>query len=212
MAKTHVIPLFAPYHDGEMQMTEGATLRKNILATRDQLTLEEIAVKSQAIQQALLNLEQIRNRQLIFVYVSFRSEVATFDLIDTLISMGKTVTVPITRVREKRLDAIHITNPAADLQPGYCMIPEPREELCRTNQVAPEEIETILLPGSVFDKRGGRFGYGGGYYDRFLAKNPAATRIGLAFDLQIIDMAPLSVHDQLLDLVITETRIISGKR
>ncbi len=192
-------------------MTLAATLRKNILTTRDQLTRQEIAVKSQAIQQALLNLEQIRNRQSIFVYVSFRSEVATFDLIDILIDMGKTVTVPITQVREKRLDAIHITNPTTDLQPGYCMIPEPREELCRTNLVAPEEIETILLPGSVFDMRGGRFGYGGGYYDRFLAQNPAATRIGLAFDLQIIDNAPLSVHDQILDLVITETRIISGR-
>ncbi len=193
-------------------MTEGATLRKNILATRDQLSREEIAVKSQAIQQVLLNLEQVRNRQSIFVYVSFRSEVATFDLIDILIEMGKTVTVPITRVREKRLDAIRITNPATDLQPGYCMIPEPREDICRTNQVAPDTIETILLPGSVFDNRGGRFGYGGGYYDRFLAKNPAAARIGLAFDLQIIDRAPLSVHDQVLDLVVTETRLISGKR
>ncbi len=193
-------------------MTEAVTLRKNILAARDQLSREEIAVKSQAIQKSLLNLEQIRNRQTIFVYVSFRSEVATFDLIDILLDMGKTIAVPITRVREKRLDAIRITNPTADLQPGYCMIPEPKEELCRTSQIAPEEIETILLPGSVFDERGGRFGYGGGYYDRFLAKIPAATRIGLAFDLQIIDKAPLNAHDQILDLVVTETRVISGRK
>ena len=192
-------------------MTEAALLRKNILAARDHLLREEIAAKSRAIHQTLLTLEQIKNRQSIFVYVSFRSEVATFDLIDILIDMGKRVIVPITRVREKRLDAIHITNPATDLQPGYCMIPEPKEELCHTNQVAPEEIETILLPGSVFDERGGRFGYGGGYYDRFLAQNPAATRIGLAFDLQIIDKAPLSAHDQILDLVVTETRIFAGR-
>ncbi len=193
-------------------MTEALLLRRNILAARDQLPRGEIAAKSRAIQQTLLNLDQIKNRQSIFVYVSFRSEVATFDLIDVLIDMGKRVIVPITRVREKKLDAIHITNPATDLQPGYCMIPEPKEELCRTNQVAPEEIETILLPGSVFDKRGGRFGYGGGYYDRFLAQNPAATRIGLAFDLQIIDLAPLSAHDQILDLVVTETRLITGRK
>jgi 5-formyltetrahydrofolate cyclo-ligase len=191
----------------------GATLlRKNILTARDQLSREEITTKSQAIQQTLLSLDQIKNRQSIFVYVSFRSEVATFDLIDVLIDMGKTITVPITRVKEKRLDAIQILNPAEDLQPGYCRIPEPKEELCGRRQVAPEEIETILLPGSVFDKRGGRFGYGGGYYDRFLANNPAATRIGLAFDLQIVDKAPLSAHDQILDLVVTETRIITGRK
>lgn len=193
-------------------MTDSAMLRKNILAARNRLTREEIATKSQAIELSLLNLDQVRGRQSIFVYVSFRSEVATFNLIERLIAMGKTVTVPITRVREKRLDAIRITHPATDLQPGYCMIPEPGEELCRTNRLDPEKIETILLPGSVFDERGGRFGYGGGYYDRFLAEIPSAARIGLAFDLQIVEKAPLSAHDQLLDLVVTETRIISGRR
>lgn len=193
-------------------MTDSTQLRKDILAARNQLTREELTVKSQAIQQTLLSLDQVNGRQSIFVYVSFRSEVVTYDLIDILIGMGKTVTVPITRVLEKRLDAIRITHPATDLRPGYCNIPEPTEELCRTNLVAPEAIETILLPGSVFDERGGRFGYGGGYYDRFLAQIPGATRIGLAFDLQIVEKAPLSAHDQLLDLVVTETRIISGTR
>lgn len=192
-------------------MSDSAKLRKNILAARNQLTQQEIAAKSQAIQQTLLNLPQVRNCQTIFVYVSFRSEVETFELIDNLLASGKTVTVPITRVREKRLDAIRISNVAHDLRPGYCMIPEPSEELCTTNTVTPETIETILLPGSVFDERGGRFGYGGGYYDRFLANIPAATRIGLAFDLQIIPRAPLSAHDQILDLVVTETRLITGR-
>jgi len=195
-----------------MQMNDGARLRKDILAARNRLTPAELADKSTAICQTLLGLDQIRKCRSIFAYVSFRSEVATFDLIDRLIGMGKTVTVPITRVQEKRLDAIRITNPAADLVPGYCAIPEPKEELWHSRLVDPGEIETILLPGSVFDERGGRFGYGGGYYDRFLAQIPAAARIGLAFDLQIVDLAPLSDHDQLLDLVVTETRVISGRR
>lgn len=193
-------------------MLDSAQLRKKILTVRNRLTAEEIETKSLAIQQNLLALEQIRNRQSIFVYVSFRSEVATLSLIDTLIDMGKTVIVPITRVREKRLDAIHITNRLTDLEPGYCDIPEPKEELCTSREIAPEEIETILLPGSVFDMRGGRFGYGGGYYDRFLDKVPTATRIGLAFDLQMIEKAPLQEHDELLDFVVTESRVIRNER
>lgn len=193
-------------------MIDAAQLRKNILATRNRLTPAKIAEKSAVITRTLLNLEAIRNRQSIFVYVSFRSEVATFDLIDTLIGMGKTVTVPITRVAEKRLDAIHIKSLEMDLEPGYCGIPEPREQICLTQAIAPAEIETILLPGSVFDLRGGRFGYGGGYYDRFLEKVPTATRIGLAFDMQIIDKAPLGEHDEILDLVVTESRVIHGRR
>jgi 5-formyltetrahydrofolate cyclo-ligase len=193
-------------------MLDSSQLRKKILAERNRLTQKEIETKSHAIQHRLLALEQIRDRQSIFVYVSFRSEVATLTLIDALIDMGKTVIVPITRVQEKRLDAIHITNRATDLEPGYCDIPEPKEELCKTREFAPETIETILLPGSVFDERGGRFGYGGGYYDRFLAKVPTAARIGLAFDLQIVEKAPLQEHDEILDLVVTESRVIRSGR
>jgi len=193
-------------------MLDSAQLRKKILTERNRLTVQEIKTKSLAIQQRLLALEQIRNRQSIFVYVSFRSEVATLTLIDTLIDMGKKVIVPITRVHEKRLDAIHITNRLTDLEPGYCDIPEPKEALCISKEIAPEEIEIILLPGSVFDERGGRFGYGGGYYDRFLGNVPTATRIGLAYDLQIIEKAPLQVHDELLDMVVTESRVIHGGR
>jgi 5-formyltetrahydrofolate cyclo-ligase len=56
------------------------------------------------------------------------------------------------------------------------------------------------------------FGYGGGYYDRFVSAIPGALRVGLAFDLQIVEKAPLQDHDEILDLVITETRIIRANR
>ena len=192
-------------------MIDHSRLRKERLAARDKLSLKEVEQKSMATQENLLKLKEIKDRQVIFAYVSFRSEVATLTLIDALIDMGKTVVVPITRVQEKRLDAIQITNRVLDLEPGYCNIPEPKKLLCDTKTIAPEKIETILLPGSVFDERGGRFGYGGGYYDRFLAQVPTAARIGLAYDLQIIDRAPLQEHDELLDLVVTESRVIYGE-
>ncbi len=193
-------------------MPDPSTVRKNILSARNKLTSNEIILRSEAIHTRLLAMEQIQKRQHIFAYVSFRSEVETLLLIGQLLQLGKTVTVPITRVKEKRLDAIHITDLTADLEPGYCNIPEPKEELCETRLVAPETIETILLPGSVFDERGGRFGYGGGFYDRFVSKIPNASRIGLAYDLQIIKKAPLQPHDELLDFVVTESRIINGER
>jgi len=193
-------------------MADSSQLRKEILAVRDRLTAAEIREKSAAIQDSLVSLEKIITAKKIFAYVSFRSEVATQELINTLLDKGKTVTVPITRIKEKRLDAIKITDPELDLVPGYCNIPEPREELCLQKKVDPADIDVIILPGSVFDRRGGRFGYGGGYYDRFVSAIPKAIRIGLAFDLQIVEKAPLQAHDEILDFVITETEIIRGKR
>jgi 5-formyltetrahydrofolate cyclo-ligase len=193
-------------------MADSSQLRKEVLAERDRLTADEIRKKSAAIQNSLVNLEEIITAKNIFAYVSFRSEVATRELINTLLDKGKTVTVPITRIKEKRLDAIKITDPGLDLVPGYCNIPEPREELCLEKKVDPADIDVIILPGSVFDKRGGRFGYGGGYYDRFVSAIPKATRIGLAFDLQMVEKAPLQAHDEILDFVVTETEIIRGRR
>ncbi|MBW2659388.1 MAG: 5-formyltetrahydrofolate cyclo-ligase [Deltaproteobacteria bacterium] len=193
-------------------MTDSSQLRKEILAARNRLTAAEIKEKSGAIQDNLLGLEEIITAKNIFSYVSFRSEVATLELINSLLNKGKIVTVPITRIKEKRLDAIRITNPESDLVPGYCDIPEPNEELCLQQKANPADIDVILLPGSVFDKRGGRFGYGGGYYDRFVSSIPGAVRVGLAFDLQIIEKAPLQPHDEILDFVITETRVLRGKR
>jgi 5-formyltetrahydrofolate cyclo-ligase len=193
-------------------MSYSSQLRKTILAARNNLSKDELLKKSGIIRKKILGDEKIMSKNTFFVYVSFRSEVATFDLINGLLSAGKTVTVPITRTREKRLDAIRIQNLDADLVPGYCDIPEPPESLCRTNRVDPTEIEVIFLPGSVFDERGGRFGYGGGFYDRFVSAIPKSLRVGLAFELQIVEKAPLQPHDELLDLVITEERVIKGQR
>lgn len=193
-------------------MLDGRQLRKEILAARNAQSAEEIRDKSSIICDKMLTLPEIRNSSSIFLYVSFRSEVETISLLQQLIDAGKIVSVPITYVKAPRLDAIRITNPEKDLVPGYCNIPEPREEILVSNYVAPETIDAIILPGSVFDMRCGRFGYGGGFYDRFVSAAPAAHRIGLAFDLQIVERAPLQDHDELLDMVITEKRIIRGTR
>jgi len=186
-------------------------LRRATLAVRDALPATERRAKSAAIAERLLARPEITNSEHILLYVSFRSEVETVDLLPRLLATGKKVSLPFTHVKAKYLDAIPITDPEKELTPGYCGIPEPCSE-ARKTITPPEVIDAIILPGSVFDLRGGRFGYGGGFYDRYAAGAPRAWRIGLAFDLQIVPEAPLQPHDELLDLVITESRVITGKR
>ncbi|MCP3929852.1 MAG: 5-formyltetrahydrofolate cyclo-ligase [Bacteroidetes bacterium] len=193
-------------------MHESLLLRKKKLAERNTLTLEDIQEKSQKIEERLFSIAEMVQGNTFFIYVDFRSEVHTLGILLKLIERDKIVTVPITHVNEKRLDAIQITRPEEELSPGYCNIPEPIEEIWERQKINPKEIEVIILPGSVFDERCGRFGYGGGYYDRFLDNIPHATRIGLAFELQMVERAPLKEHDELLDYVVTEQRIIKGKR
>ena len=187
-------------------------MRKEKLALRDSLTEEDLHEKSNIIKEKLLQLEEIEKAHNVFIYVSFRSEVETQSLINELLERGKVVSVPISYIEEKRMDAIRIHALSEDLTPGYCGILEPKKDLLVKNRISPEIIDVVIVPGSVFDERGGRFGYGGGYYDRFLEKLPFTTRIGLAFEIQTVKEAPVQSHDELLDYIITEERIIKSNR
>ena len=69
-------------------------------------------------------------------------------------------------------------------------------------------IDLILVPGCGFDLEGGRLGRGGGYYDRFLAGQVGVLKVGLCFECQMIDRLPTEAHDQSVDLIVTESRVI----
>ncbi len=84
---------------------------------------------------------------------------------------------------------------------GKYNIPEPTGELT--------EVQTLIVPGSVFDLKGYRIGYGGGYYDKYLKSNH--LKIGVCFDFQVVDELPIESHDVKLDMLITEKRIINFK-
>jgi 5-formyltetrahydrofolate cyclo-ligase len=77
------------------------------------------------------------------------------------------------------------------------------------------EPEILIVPLVAFDARGGRLGYGGGFYDRTLeclrAKRPTLA-IGFAFDAQEAQDLPLEQTDQPLDMLITESRVLQFTR
>jgi 5-formyltetrahydrofolate cyclo-ligase len=94
--------------------------------------------------------------------------------------------------------------------------PEEGEALSLT---VPEGLETVLLmPGLAFDQRGARLGRGGGHYDRFLRearrKRGGLAAIAMAFELQMVADVPLDEHDELVDWIVTEARVIdiAGRR
>jgi len=194
-------------------LVEPALTRKRTLAARDRLSWHDRQIMSDKIVKKILLLDEIQSSETFFLYVAFRSEVETINLINELLRRGKQVVVPVTLVSEKRLLPVVIHDMDNDLVVGYCSIPEPRLELRSSNIIEGNQIDIIFLPGSVFDEEGGRMGYGGGYYDRFLAHEaPLAKRIGLAFEMQVIDKLTLQTHDEILDLIVTEKRLIRTMR
>ena len=183
-------------------------LRKERLAARDQLNAALRRDKSKQIQARLLELPILRDAGHLFIYVHFRSEVETLTLIEQCLAQGKIVSVPVTLREESRLLAVQLTDPATELEPGCFGIPEPTAEQIARALVDPTDIDAVLVPGSVFAPDGGRLGYGGGYYDRFLSRDaPRACRIGLAYAVQMVAQVPMQVHDQYMDMIITEQQV-----
>ena len=75
-----------------------------------------------------------------------------------------------------------------------------------------ENIDICICPGSVFDRNGGRIGYGGGYYDRFLAKEElfGILKIGLCFGFQLFDNIDQKKHDIKMDYIFTEEDVVKA--
>lgn len=94
---------------------------------------------------------------------------------------------------------------------GRYGIAEPAEHPAR--HLRATDLDVVVVPGLCFDARGHRLGYGAGYYDRFLSTlRPDALRVGVAFDAQVIDHVPNEAHDERVDLLLTEERVIDVRR
>ena len=169
-----------------------ADLRKAYLQKRDEICSEDRKAWSLQILEQLSKHKIYQEARVIFTYVSFRSEVDTLGIIEQLLQEGKRVFVPVVNTALRNMHAAEIFS-IQDLKSGYKGILEPSFDAPKANVA---EIDLCLIPGAVFDSRGFRIGYGGGYYDRFLPTlNESAYCIGLAFEAQMVDELPHENHD-----------------
>jgi 5-formyltetrahydrofolate cyclo-ligase len=125
-------------------------------------------------------------------------------MIRRALAEGKRVVLP--RVKGKELELLEIEDYDQDVAPGIWGIPEPE----RGRSMELKDIGLIVMPGAVFDVRGNRIGYGGGFYDKLLPLYTGRT-IALAFELQIIPEVPAAAHDIPVHMIITEKRIIDAR-
>ena len=186
-------------------MSTKSELRKNIIKLRNAMTAEEVQYKSKKIMEKLTSLECYKNSKLIFVFMSFGSEVVTVDLIKSMLAEGKRVVIPYTDTVNtvlipseiKSMDDL-VLNPFGYYEPAFEKIQE----------VQPEEFDLIINPGVVFDRKLNRVGYGKGYYDRILVrKRKDAKAVAVAFELQVVDEVPTEAHDIKMDMIVTEESI-----
>ena len=172
-------------------------LRKAIGEKKRALSEAQIEERSRILADRLFATNAYQEANSLYAYLSFNQEVRTAPIIRRAWADGKRVAVP--KVVGREMVFIWLDD-FGQLKEGYYGIPEPVED----GPVADDPCALVLMPGLAFDRAGHRIGYGGGFYDRFLAREPGHPRLALCFDFQLIDALEVEDHDVPVDRVITE--------
>lgn len=209
-----------------MNIDDKKTFRKAMLAKRDAIPYETRIEADEARNERIRSWEIYQNAELLLFYVSYRSEADTLQLIREALVAGRKVAVP--KVVGTDMVFYRITE-TSQLVEGYKGILEPdtertvavtgRADSAKEQDMLMESVNSdtkgvlpentiLFVPGCAFDKSGGRMGYGGGFYDRFMEKHPDVLRVALAYEEQLVEGVPREAHDKLVDLIVTEARMM----
>ena len=180
-------------------------VRAEVLARRDALDPVDRAAMGERIVERFLDLPELRRPRAVMAFWSFGSEVPMDPLISRLVEAGITVALP--RVVDGDLEA-RTWRPGEPVTETHFGAREPEGG----RVLDPTEIDVVATPGVAFDRAGGRVGYGGGFYDRFLPLTPA-LRAAVAFGVQLVDEPlPGGAFDLPVDAIVTETETIRCAR
>lgn len=170
-------------------------LRRLIREKKRAMTEAQICSASEKLCQMFAQTEQYQNAATVYGYLPYNQEVRTVPLLEKALADGKRVAVP--KVYGDEMRFIYITD-LAQVEKGYAGIPEPVAD----GPVADDKTALVLMPGLAFDPKGHRIGYGGGYYDKFLAAEPDHPTVALCYDFQMLPELKTDDYDIPVDLVL----------
>lgn len=191
-------------------------LRRQVLKKRAELSAEDRESKSRSICSQVISLldghARLAEGGSLFAFMPFGEEVDIRPVAEWCLRMGYPLAVPKT-LRESRELRLHCIQSLDELRPGVWGIPEPSGSEPLAD---PRRIAVALVPGVAFDATGARMGYGGGYYDRLLRRlgqqGVRPLKLAPAFELQLCPRVPMEPHDEKMDIIVTESRVIKRNR
>ena len=170
-------------------------LRRMIREQKRAMTEAQIQEKSTALGQLFRASAAYQQAKTIYGYLPYNQEVRTVEMLKQAMADGKRVAVPKCYGDEMRF----IFMEDLDLvEKGYANIPEPIAD----GPIADDPTALVLMPGLAFDREGHRIGYGGGFYDKFLAAEPGHPTLALCYDFQMLDHLETEAFDIPVDTVL----------
>ncbi|MEG2295285.1 MAG: 5-formyltetrahydrofolate cyclo-ligase [Oscillospiraceae bacterium] len=179
-------------------------IRTQMKVSRAKMTLTSKANKDKMILKNIKNLYQYEDSQLILVYVSTNIEVDTMNIIKIAWKDGKKVAVPRCIDGTREMEFYYLTS-FDELETRTFNVLEPKIELCEKVIDFPEN-SICLIPALAYDKCGYRIGYGGGYYDRFLA-DYQGLKVGIVYSECVVFKLLYGKYDIQSDIIVTDKYI-----
>ena len=170
-------------------------LRRSIRERKRAMTEEEIVQRSEKLGKLFVQSEAYKNAKTIYGYLPYNQEVRTVPMLEQALKDGKKVAVP--KVYGDEMKFLYLDD-LSKVSKGYAGIPAPIAD----EPVADDETALVLMPGLAFDPAGHRIGYGGGFYDKFLAAEPNHPTLALCYEFQMLPELHTEEHDIPVDTVL----------
>lgn len=187
----------------ELKKQIRSIVRKNGIACRDDIPAEKRLELSKRIAQRIIEDEEFTQAKTILIYRAVRGEVRLEPLEELSSGMGKEFCYPLC-VENHEMIALKPQGDDSWVKGAYGIM-EPVRDL--SDEIAPEEIDLVICPCTVFDEKCNRMGMGAGYYDRFLPKCVNARVVSVAFEAQKVDTVPTDEWDKPMEKTFTEEAV-----
>ena len=190
----------APSSISVKNMETKESIRKKVCSLRRNLSDSQVEKMSRTITEKILSLDVFREARILLVYKDYNHVVMTGYLCERGKRLGKSIALP--RVCGKEMH-FYPYNENTRLVKSRMGILEPEGE----TPVIPEDA-LMIMPGVAFDRERNRIGYGGGYYDRYLALHPELRTVAIAFGFQVFEQVPSEETDIRPEILVTESEIL----
>ena len=188
-------------------LEEKEILRKSLKLIRSKLNTSFIKNRGDIISKKFFNIVNIHKFREVCVYIDFANEVPTKIIVEKLLNNNIKVSVPyIVDEHKMKLKYIKDYNRDINLNTKFGN----GEPFMNCQDCNVEDISMFIIPALGFDEYCNRIGFGKGYYDNILRENKNALRIGLSYDYQILPILPKDDNDEILDIIISESKVVTA--
>ena len=170
-------------------------LRRAIRERKRAMTLDEIESRSRKLGELFAASEAYQKARTIYGFLPYYQEVRTVPMLERALAEGKRVAVP--KCYGDEMKFIYLDD-LTQVEKGYAGIPEPIAD----GPIADDPQALVLMPGLAFDPAGHRIGYGGGFYDKFLAQEPEHPTLALCYEFQMLEHLETEEFDVPVDTVL----------